>query len=400
MKNRTPTTEAPRCPEAEHGLWYGRASLAIFLLLLSGLWVSCGRGKDTAVEPIRLGLVSETSSAIGSLPVRISEQLVRELNADGGVAVAGKMHPVELFIEDSQDTPEGAARAALRLINVHQVVALIGPNRSTNAIPVAEVAQQARVAMISPTASHPELTANRPYVFRLAFTDHAQARALADFARHDLQLDSVAILYNAASNYSRGIASELQAAFEAAGGEIVAREGFTVIDEDIQPALDRLLAASPQGIFLPSTRARWQARRLRQMGNGSVFLGSDVWGSETLSTEPALEGAYATAAWHGDLVHRFPEAERFAVWLRNFTRRDMDGLVCLTSDAIGVLIRAVQDAGIIEPQAVRDALANIEGFPGVMGPLTFRGTTGDPERAVLVVRVEDGKAVLVKSIGP
>lgn len=382
--------------------WW-RFSKTPCLLLAGCALLTCG-SRDDGEKPVRLGLVTESQAVIGSLPVVIGEQRVRELNSRGGVLVAGKMHPVQLFIEDSQNTPEGSAQAALRLINTHQVVALIGPNQSTNALPVAQVAQQAKVVMISAGATHPDLTLGRPYVFRLPFTDRAQARAMARFARQELKMDEIAVLYDAASNYSRAITSELQASFESQGGRIVASEGFTAVDGDLQPVLERLRDLAPQGIFLPSTEFSRHAQRLREMGSEAVFLGSDIWGSRLPTSDPALAGSYATASWHSDLIHRYPEAEAFSIWFRDLygdlAFEGSSGLAYLAADAFNVLVQAIEDADSLEPPAIRDALAEMEGFPGAMGPLTFRGTSGDPERPVLIVRFARGEVELVELVEP
>ncbi len=49
-----------------------------------------------------------------------------------------------------------------------------------------------------------------------------------------------------------------------------------------------------------------------------------------------------------------------------------------------------------EPESIRQALAQIEDFPGVTGPITYRGRGGDPRRNGVIVRLEEDGPRLFK----
>lgn len=365
---------------------------------LVGMWTGCGPGVEDAAE-IRLGMVSEKASAEGEVPILIVEQVVREINAGGGVDVAGTLRPIRLIVQDTAASPEGAIEAALRLINTHRVVALIGPSLSDQAIPVARVAQRSQVPMISPGSTHPETTEGKPFAFRIPFTDAVQSRVLAKFARQDLELTRMAVLFDVASDYSRGIATQVMSEFEALGGEMVAFEGFTVVDGDVRPAVSRLVEARPEVLFLPHGRPWVHAKLFRAMGGDAIVLGSDLWPINVLQESP-MEGAFYSHNWHPDAVLHLPNARTFR---EDYQRRygvTPDGLISGLYDTVHLFMEAIRRAGSDDPSAIRDQLASIEDFSGATVPLTYRGTSGDPPQPIFIIQIQGGEQRLHRVIQP
>ncbi len=58
--------------------------------------------------------------------------------------------------------------------------------------------------------------------------------------------------------------------------------------------------------------------------------------------------------------------------------------------------QVTDDAG--SSAVVRQALSRIEDFPGVTGPITYRGRGGDPRRNGVIVRLEESGLRLFKVI--
>ena len=108
------------------------------------------------LEPIRIGFVGGTSGRVADLGIagRDAVLLAVELrNQSGGVA--GRK--VKLLIKDDQQSPELARRAVRDLIE-QGVVAIVGPMTSAMAIAVVPIANEAKVLLMSPTATTDDLT--------------------------------------------------------------------------------------------------------------------------------------------------------------------------------------------------------------------------------------------------
>ncbi len=114
--------------------------------------VACG--SEQAPKEFRIGLIAPITgslSEVGQETVDAANLAVQEIADAGGLEVGGETYRVVLVIEDNQDKAEVAASAALRLINQQNVIAIVGPQASRNAIPAAGVAERTKIPMISLT---------------------------------------------------------------------------------------------------------------------------------------------------------------------------------------------------------------------------------------------------------
>ena len=107
---------------------------------------------------LKIGLLMDLSS--GSAEVyrdrqRAFELAIKHVNYGGGVFGS----PVTVAISDATSDPENAVAAARRLVEVKGVHAIVGPNASASALPVAErVIGPAAIPTVSFSATSPELT--------------------------------------------------------------------------------------------------------------------------------------------------------------------------------------------------------------------------------------------------
>lgn len=370
--------------------------------LIAGLGLAisgCG-GEPVAPEELRIGFLADMPTPIAEATTNAARLAFEAVDAAGGVDLGGRRYAVKLLIEDTGNTPEGATRASLRLINRHKVAAIVGSSYSRNAIPSGEVAERAGIPMVCPGSTHPGTTADRRYVFRVSFVDAFQGRVMAQFAREDLERTTAAVLYDVADTYSRGVAEQFRRVFEEAGGRVVAFESFTTGDRDFGPQLERVQAAEPEALFLPnfSTEVILQARQAKDLGIDAALLGGDGWLVDGLAENRQLDGGFFTLSWHRGLS--VAESEDFIARYLDAYGREPDETAALTYDAFGLLLDAAARAGSPDPGPIREALARTEGYPGVSGPITFRGRGGDPRRTAVVVRVKGGGIRLFKSVAP
>ncbi|MEN6404120.1 MAG: ABC transporter substrate-binding protein, partial [Armatimonadia bacterium] len=196
-------------------------------------------------DTIKIGLNTELT---GSIPVvgqsckNAAEFAVKQINDAGGVDVGGTKMKVELLTEDNEDKAESAAAVSQKL-NSSGVLAMIGPNASRNAIPAAQVAESAKMPMISPWATAPKLTIDQrtqqplKYVFRAAFTDDFQGVVAAKFALGEMKSKKPAVLYDVASEYNKGIAEVYKKTMEENGVKLAAFETYTSGDKDFSAQL-------------------------------------------------------------------------------------------------------------------------------------------------------------------
>jgi len=373
--------------------------LAAFLVALLLVEAGCGGSGNE----IKIGLNAELT---GSIPVvgqsckNAATMAVDEVNQAGGLEVGGKKYKVVLVVEDNEDKAESAAAAAQKLINQNQVLAMIGPNASRNAIPAAAIAESAKVPMISPWSTNPKTTENKKYIFRACFIDDFQGVVMAKFAKEKLGAKTAGILYDVASEYNKGIAEIFKKTFEAAGGQVFAQT-YTTGDKDFSAQLTKLKEANPDVLFLPNyySEVPLQVEQARKLGYTGKIIGSDSWGSPELIKLGGsnMEGLFFSTHYAPDIAT--PVAQKFIKAYQEKYKSTPDDVAALTYDSFGMLFQAIKSAGKIDRQAVRDALASITKYEGVTGTMQFKGT-GDPIKSAVILKIEGGQFKYFDSAKP
>ncbi len=379
------------------------------VLIFSMLLSACGGGGDNAT--IKVGVVAELTGdipAVGASCKNAAEMAVQQINDAGGLEVGGKKYTVELFIEDNAGKADQSASAAQKLITQQNVVAIVGPNASRYAIPASEIAESSKVVLISPWSTNPKTTLNantnesKRYVFRAAFIDPFQGRVVAKFALDNLKAMKAAVLYDVASEYNKGIAEFFKATYEENGGTIVAFETYTTGDKDFSAQLTKIKDAGPEVIFLPNyySEVPLQIQQAHRLGIDVPFLGSDSWGSTELITlcGADCEGYYFSTHYAADAAT--PVATQFIEAYKTKYGSTPDDVAALTFDSFGLLWQALQAAGKVDREAVRDALAKIPNFEGVTGNMSFTEGSGDPIKSAVILQVKGDKFVWFANANP
>jgi branched-chain amino acid transport system substrate-binding protein len=381
-----------------------RRHSTLLLLLLSGaaLFWACGKKQ---LPDLTIGVIAELSGdipAVGASCKNAAEMAVADLGEAGGVKIAGKDHLLRLEIEDSKGAAAEAVEAAKRLVKDDKVLAIVGPNASLGAVPAAQVAEDAKVPMISPWSTNPKTTAGKKWIFRACFTDAFEGHVLAKFATGYVQATKAAVLYDPGSEAPKSQAELFKKDFEEAGGKVVAFETYKTGDKDFAPQLGRIKAASPDLIFLPSyyNEVPLQLQQAHKLGIGVRFLGSDNWSSPELvkSSGPDAEGA--TYCNHYSPDARVDAVARFVTRYKNKFGQTPDDVAALTYDSFMLLAKALSGAAKPDREAIRDALSKIREFEGVTGKMTFKEGSGDPVKSAVMMKVEGGKPVFITNIDP
>ena len=191
--------------------------------------------------------ITGRDASFGEASLRGARLAVEQINAAGGVL--GR--PLALVVEDNRSVAGESATAAKKLITRDRVVALVGECSSARTLEAAPVAQAAGVPLVTPASTSPRVTAVGDAVFRVCFIDPFQGEVLASFARRKLGLRRAALLVDAGSPYSTGLAEYFSRTFAALGGEVVATQRYAGADTDFRAQLTAIRAAGADAASLP-----------------------------------------------------------------------------------------------------------------------------------------------------
>ena len=293
---------------------------------------------------------------------RAFELAIEHVNDGGGVLGL----PVTVAVVDTTADPEEAVAEARRLIEVEGVHAIVGPNSSANAVPIAErVIGPANVPTISFSATSPALSraADNDFFFRTALSDVSQGPVLAQVAREQ-GFDNVGLLFTD-DPWGRGLAGAFEGAWDGALKAVPVERGQTgflaELRESASGGAQALVVVAFEAAALAIVRevidnslydrfvfgdAAKRASLVRTIGGtrlGNMYGTGPATAPESVSSD-AWEAAYI--AEHGALP--------------------VLAYVKETYDATVALALAAQAAGRLDGAAIRDRLRAVGGGPGTV----------------------------------
>jgi branched-chain amino acid transport system substrate-binding protein len=239
------------------------------------------------------------------------------------------------------------------------------------------------------------------HVFRICFADPFQADAMARFAAESLQVKKAAVLRDLDSEYSIALAEAFVKRFTELGGSIVANEHFQVRDTTLVAELEKIRVSGAEAVYVPAYQSEIQelAKEKKALGDDVVLLGGDGWDSNELLliAGTLLEGSYFTTHYSSDDPR--PEVRAFVDKYSKEYNETPDATAALGYDTARYAMAAIVEADSSEKPEIREALATLEGFVGVTGPIRLDAKRNAIKPAV-VLKIEAGRRKYVKSVAP
>ncbi|MDG4559798.1 MAG: ABC transporter substrate-binding protein [Candidatus Competibacter sp.] len=346
-------------------------------------------------EPIRIGFVGGTSGRVADLGIagRDAVLLAVELrNQSGGVA--GRK--VKLLIKDDQQNPEVARRAVRDLIE-QGVVAIVGPMTSAMAIAVVPIANEAKVLLMSPTATTDDLTGLDDYFFRLNASARDNASRIARYHVGQNTTRRLAATYDLRNkSYTENWLDSFRVNYVQGGGEVVKVIGFESGGETtfLQLAQD-LLAAPVDGVLIAanSVDTALLCQQIRKLGSRVPIISSEWAATERLIElgGKAVEGVIMAQNFDRNSI-----APRYRAFYQAYHDRfhrepGFGGVIAF--DAANVVLDALAQRQ--EGRSVKETVLAARRFEGVEEPMLFN-EFGEVKRRLFITVVRDGQFMVVE----
>ena len=204
---------------------------------------------DVAAAEIKVGSAGGVTGPIAELVAAIMKGrqiAAEEVNGNGGLL---KGDTLELVIADSACDPKAAVDAGNKLVNVEQVVAIVGPSCSgaTNGM-VSSVTIPAGVTVLSDSATAPSISdlSDKDTVFRASASDAYQGAEIAKLV-HGAGIKKVAMTYSN-DDYNAGIANVFEQEYKKLGGTITANQGHEPNKASYRSELATLAQGDPEAL--------------------------------------------------------------------------------------------------------------------------------------------------------
>ena len=345
------------------------------LLAAAAAFLAAG-GTAAIAADVKVGTAAGVTGPIANLvpPILAGRNLAAtHVNDQGGILGGGTY---ELVQGDSQCDGKAAVDAGTKLVNVEQVVAVIGPSCSGATLGMTQsVTIPAGVVVLSDSATAPTISylADNDLVFRAAPSDGYQSAALAQHV-WDQGLRNIAVTY-ANDDYNKGLGEAFAAAFKHIGGTIT---GQQVHEPDRQSYRSELSTLSGGGADALAVFAYFGSSGITILRNSlenalfDQFLGADGMmdnsvieeiGADTLRGKITLsQPAPATEGDSGP-------GESYTAFAEAFKAADHDPTAPYVShgyDVAFLMALAIEKAGTADRGLISAALREVANAPGMV----------------------------------
>lgn len=392
------------------------ALAALSTVALAGCRSSGSAGGEEDADPFKIGVIMDTSGTAAfysGQAVKMIEFAADQVNKGqypAAIAAAVGNTPgisgrqVEIITEDDGSDPNRAVQAARKLVSAG-AQAIISTSGSASALQSRVVCQEEKIPCIAPYSSSGAIVdgPTSEYVFTIAPNSAVLGETFAGiFKAHGYKTFAIV---GDSSPTSSSVTDLYQAAFEAAGLQMVAREVVPVGATDATSQVSRIRGANPDVVY--DSFAAVSEEGLFYKSAGDTLADTPRWGTNGLITSDET-AKVAGAAIEGvkTLDVRSSENEYGAGVQQDFLTANPDlGFLSWTTitnwEAMMIFKKTFEEAGTGDGAAVRAKIESLTDLPSVLGPPGYTTSfsaadhNGSTAKALVpVVFKADGSVVL------
>jgi ABC-type branched-subunit amino acid transport system substrate-binding protein len=359
----------------------------------------------SCTEPVTFGT---TISATGPFSVnadrwvRMTEIFAEEINQRGGVKLSGcdgKSVPLKFVIYDDQSTPATAVSLHEKLVTVDNVDVLVGPDWTPIGFPVSPIPDKHKVPTVLGNVSALQ-------IFQRGFKYIFGAPTPSVFVWSHRYFDILAkqpnppksIFFAIHDNlFTKDVVASAEKKAQEIGMKVVGTEMYPGDNKDFSSIILRMKAANPDIVYIssfdgPALPLIQQMRQLRVTAKNvhSVYN----TGKMIKAIGKNMEGITGVMQWHPTLTTPYSDLVKIVLEKSDVDWADYLWTVGRLSSYF-VMIQAVEKAGVVDREKIRDALATTR-FQSPVGDIDF-DDHGYALMAGYPTQVQDGKIV---AIGP
>ena len=401
-----------RQPVRRDILWElaGCAIALVVSALVAGPLVDVGLGSVALAQDkvIRFGASLSLTGSLsdnGRLVKDGYDFYVKHINQRfGGIDVGGTKYRVEIKYYDDQSNPTTATRLVEKLITEDGIKFILGPYGSGITLPVSKVIQQHRVPMVEAHgASTPIFEQGNKYVFGTLNTVEQYFESVLKMAVEATPRPTTLAVLNENALFPQLAVDAAVKLAKPLGLELVYNEKYPSGIKDLSSQLavirgknpDILLCAGYIGDML------LLARQAQEVGVKPKVFGMALGPTHPRFVESLgsiAEGMVEPVQWAPNMPWKDEifgfTAREFADLFKKEYGYDPDYHPPQSMAALEVFQRAIQKTGSLEPETVRDAIAQTN-IMTAYGPVKFDARGVNIGKAMAVVQIQGGKPVVV-----
>jgi branched-chain amino acid transport system substrate-binding protein len=358
-----------------------------------------------SAESVKIGFsLAKTGLFAAGAPSQLNAyELWREqVNAKGGLDVAGKKRMVEFVQYDDQSNPGNAVKIYEKLITDDKVELLLAPWGTPHHFALAPVLEKYKFPMVGNTAASVQLREIKPgYIwFPTSAIPDKMATELVAMAKAN-GYTTAAIVANVLP-LAKEIKATLVPALQKAGIEVKVNEEYPPDIKDMTAILTKVKAAAPQALFVlsyPSDSVLY-AKQAKELGIAAPFqfvaIGPTI-DFYSKAVGPAANGFVTMGHWSPAKADWKRAKPFYDAYVKKFNEKPdyLDSVLAYMSCEI--LEQAVAKAGA-DKEKLRQAISTMT-FDTINGPVKFQGVQNSiSPTAFLQIQGSELQLVWPKSI--
>jgi len=281
----------------------------------------------------------------------------------------------------------------MKLINIDNVVGIIGALCSHATLAAAPIAEAAQIPLISYTSSAPAITDAGEYIFRVVPSDVFQAQHAARYLHEDLQVERVAILH-CRNDYCEG---NKEAFLEAFKGEVTSQEGHEEGATDLRTQIIKVMATNPEAVYFLGfpTDTVVGIKQMAELGflDRVKVLGPDTWSTQTIWDSL---GALADGVMYMQPGNIKDDTSFSKDILAYLAPEEISVYTSRAYDALRIMTQSINISEGVNGEDIVETLYELSNYQGVADSYSF-DQNGDVVGATYdILQIQDGLPVLIK----
>ncbi|SDX35128.1 amino acid/amide ABC transporter substrate-binding protein, HAAT family (TC 3.A.1.4.-) [Collimonas sp. OK242] len=374
------------------------ALTAFLFSTLSTALLTCAPAGAALAQDVLLGASVQLTGPVANTGryYRDAYQLaIDKINAAGGVKIAGQTHKLALRLYDNQSDVNLSVRQYTRLVTEDKVNLLLGPFASNFALADSAVSEKYKIPMVEGGGASDQIFARKfNYIFgTLAPASNYFGSTVEMLKSLKPEPKSLALLY-ADDAFDVSVAEGTRPKLKQAGLNVVMDERYSSNATDFNSLLSQIKSKNVDVVLVAGheTEILNFVRQAKSLAVAPKLYSFTV-GVPSEDFRKALgkdaDYAFGMTAWlpTATLKDRwFGDAQQFAKEYKAKFSYDPDYHAASGAADVEALVQAMEDAGSIDPQKVRDALAKIR-FDSLYGPIAFNAQ-GQIDLPQVVIQVQ------------
>jgi branched-chain amino acid transport system substrate-binding protein len=330
------------------------------------------------------------------------EFTIDKINAAGGVKIGNEKRKLVLKLYDNQSDVNLSVRQYTQLVSQDKVNLLLGPFASNFALADSAVSEKYRIPMVQGGGASDQIFSRKfKYIFgTLAPASNYFGSTVAMLKELSPPPKTVALLY-ADDAFDVSVAEGTRPLLKKAGLNVVIDERYSSNASDFNSLLSQIKSVNADVVLVAGheTEILNFVRQAKSLAAAPKLYSFTV-GVPSEDFRKALgkdaDYAFGMTAWlpTASLKDRwFGDAAQFAAAYKAKFGYDPDYHAASGAADVEALAQAVEDAGSVDPQKVRDAIAKLN-FPSLYGTIAFAANGQiDLPQTVIQVQGDELKAI-------